>query len=151
MLPLPCNFNLYVAPKQYQDCFLAEDEINSWTFHRNSEWFSDPGQNTGFIVHPWTSFQRKVLQEKTIFLGRKINIFLSLSDHCWYICGHVSNILLLLGKRICSVVKNIALITDDALDALCRANMTGPIVQDASWIFTGNYCLQSGIKNKVKH
>ena len=53
-------FCLYVAPKQYLGCFLAEDEINSWRFHRNSEWFSDPGQNTGFIVHPWTSFQGKV-------------------------------------------------------------------------------------------
>ena len=52
-------FCLYVAPKQYLGCFLAEDEINSGRFHRNSEWFSDPGQNTGFIVHPWTSFQRK--------------------------------------------------------------------------------------------
>ena len=34
---------------------------------------------------------------------------------------------------ICSVVKNIALIIDDAVaDALCRANMTRPIGQEAS-------------------
>ena len=60
---------------------------------------------------PLNFFSRKSLvRKKTIYLGIKINIFLSLSDHCRYICGHVSNILLLLRKRICSVVKNIPLI-----------------------------------------
>ena len=50
--------------------FLAEGEINSWRFHRNSEWFSDPGQNTGFIVHPWTSFHGRLWQkENNIYWG----------------------------------------------------------------------------------
>ena len=72
--------------------FLAEGEINSWRFHRNSEWFSDPGQNTGFIVHPWTSFHGRLWQKEnniswgntSAFPQMDVDIHASVLLHCTY-------------------------------------------------------------------
>ena len=87
--------------------FLAEGEINSWRFHRNSEWFSDPGQNTGFIVHPWTSFHGRLWQKENNISWGNMSAF----PQSWML---ISMLL------FCCI----ALITDDAMTMQSQQDST---------------------------
>ena len=130
MLPLFCDFVCMWLPNNIWVAFWLRMKLILGDSTETLSGFQTQDKILDLLSTPELLFKEKVDKKKQYFLGRKRNIFPQF-DHCQCICGHASNIIFK-RLRICCVVKNIALIIDDAMDALCRANMTGPIAQEAS-------------------